>query len=72
MLNIPHNPRVRTRIPISMWVVAGVVTLFSIVTSLMDTSFDRHRLLVAEASKRTLLADSTTFRTASAYMSKLF
>jgi len=70
MLNIPHNPRVRTRIPILMWVVAGVVTLFSIVTSLMDTSSDR--LLVAEASKPTLFADSTTFRTASAYMSKLF
>jgi hypothetical protein len=35
MLKIPESLPVRTRLPLAAWAVAGLVTLFSIVSSLM-------------------------------------
>jgi hypothetical protein len=73
MLNIPSNPRVRTRIPVSMWVVAGLITLFSIVNSMVHPSLDRPTL-VSESTKPAILADahSATFETATTYVIRLF
>jgi hypothetical protein len=37
MLKIPETLPVRTRVPVAAWAVAGVVALFSLVSSLMHS-----------------------------------
>ena len=35
MLNIPNTVPVKTRLPLAAWAVAGLVTLFSLMSTLM-------------------------------------
>jgi len=38
MLRIPGTPPVKTRLPVAAWVIAGVVTLLSLMSTLLHMS----------------------------------
>jgi hypothetical protein len=48
MLRIPETLPVRTRIPLVVWAVAAVVTLFSLTSSLLHLPASNHGLPSAE------------------------
>ena len=48
MLKIPETLPVRTRIPLAVWAVAAVVTLFSLTSSLLHLPASNHALPSAE------------------------
>ena len=48
MLRIPETLPVRTRIPLAIWAVAAVVTLFSLTSSLLHLPTLNHGLPSAE------------------------
>lgn len=45
MLKIPETPPVRTRIPLAVWAVAAVVTLFSLMSTVLHLPASSHRAM---------------------------
>jgi hypothetical protein len=45
MLRIPGTPPVKTRLPVAAWAIAGVVTLFSLMSTLLHLPAPSHRAM---------------------------
>jgi hypothetical protein len=45
MLRIPGTPPVKTRLPVAAWAIAGLVTLFSLMSTLLHPSTPSHRAM---------------------------
>jgi hypothetical protein len=45
MLRIPGTPPVKTRLPVAAWAIAGLVTLFSLMSTLLHHPTLSHRAM---------------------------
>jgi hypothetical protein len=45
MLRIPGTPPVKTRLPVAAWAIAGVVTLFSLMSTVLHHPVPPHRAI---------------------------
>jgi hypothetical protein len=43
MLRIPGTPPVKTRLPVAAWAIAGLVTLFSLMSTVLHMSPTAHQ-----------------------------
>jgi hypothetical protein len=45
MLRIPGTPPVKTRLPVAAWAIAGVVTLFSLMSNVLHLPAPSHHAM---------------------------
>jgi hypothetical protein len=50
MIKITSSVPVKTRLPLTAWVIAGLVTLFSMVSSLVHVAPASHQMLSEQAT----------------------
>jgi hypothetical protein len=54
MLRVPDIPPVRTRLPLAAWAVAGLITLFSMTSSLLHDFGPAHLMVSWEQTKASI------------------